>query len=182
MNPKVFQDALKEAEAELHQILIEEAAIEERRAELEKRAAKLTENIGHLAALAEDSEFKAQVIELGLSGGLTNAVLQVVTAADHPLTVSEIEEAIKKHGFTREKYQSILATLHVTLDRLSKKVGPIEKARDERGKNVYRPNPNYSSFKLAMDAVRLRSLLQVSQHIKPTRMVDEKGKPKDVIK
>ncbi len=180
MNPKVFQGALKEAEAELHQILIEEAAIEERRAELEKRAAKLTENIGHLAALAEDDTFKANVVALAQQRGLTNAVIIAIRAADRGLTVSQIEEAIKGQGFTRDKYQNILATLHVTLDRLSKKDGPIEQTRDERGKKVYKANPNYSSFKIAMDTVRLRKLLKDS--VKPVEMVDKEGKPKKVIK
>jgi hypothetical protein len=159
MNPNVFKDALKEAEAELDQVLVEEAAIEERRIELERRAAKLTENIGHLAALAHDSEFKAQVAQIGFDGGMTNAVLQVLRAADAALAVNEIKERIEPHGFTESKYQNILATLHIALDRLSKSDGPVEKLRDERGKKVYRTNPKYSPFKLALNRERVRALL-----------------------
>jgi hypothetical protein len=160
MNPDIFKDALKQAEAELDQVLAEEATIEERRIELERRAAKLTENIGHLAALADDSDFKKQVAQIGFEGGMTNAILTVLRAADIPLAVSEIKERIEPHGFTNEKYQNLLATLHIALDRLSKDSdSPIEKLRDERGKKVYRTNPNYSSFKLALNRTRIRELL-----------------------
>jgi len=184
MNPEIFKQALKEAEKELDQILTEEAAIEKRRVEIEKRAAKLTENISHLAALADDS-FKAQVQRIAIDSGLTNAVLQTLHAADAPLSVSEIRDRLEEKGFTK-KYQSILATLHITLDRLSKTdESMIEKLRDDRGKKVYRPNPNFSAFKLRMNADRIREALKApvtEETFKPTGMIDDKGKPKKVIK
>lgn len=163
MNPNVFKEALKEAETELDQILIEESALDERRLELEKRVARLTENISHLAALADDTtSFRSDILRMNADSGLNAIVLQVVHAADSPLTVVKIKERAEILGFNTSRYQNILATLHITLDRLSKNNGPVEKQKDAEGKKVYRPNPNYSPFKLALDPERLRKALQNS--------------------
>ena len=161
MNPNVFKEALKEAEAELDQILIEETAIDERRLELEKRVAKLTENISHLAALADDTTtFKSDVARLNADLGLNGIVMQTINASDEPLTVVEIKERAKASGFNTERYQNFLATLHITLDRLSKNDGPVQKLKDGEGTKVYQRNPNYNPWKRIFDPERMKELLQ----------------------
>lgn len=164
MNPEIFKQALKEAETELDQILLEEATLEERRTELERRAAKLTENIGHLAALTDDPTLKTRMAKMGSDIGMTNVVVQVLKAGDEPLTVSEIKNRIEKHGFTSDKYQNILATLHITLDRLCKNDGPVEKLRDSNGKKVYRPNPTYSPYRSIISSGFMKKALQEAIH------------------
>ena len=161
MDEQVFKTALKEAETELDRLLNEQAKIEQRRAQVEMDIAKLTEKIGHLAALSEGSDLKARLARNMSQSGLTSAILQVLKAEDVvALTVTMIRNRLQQNGFEVDKYQNILATLHITLNRLTK-TGQVKVLRDRKGKKAYKWNPEYTPFRI--DPVRLKQAIAATK-------------------
>lgn len=168
ISDELFKTALAEAETKLDQLLTEEAAIEQRHSEIDIEIAKITDKIGHLAALsAPQSGFRARFMRNNRELGITTAVENVLKAAEGSLTVSEVKDRLKHFGFDPNNYKNLMATLHVVLDRM-KKSEQVFGETNPRGRKVYQWNPNYSLLRFD------RRLLEETIRLHPRQRTRQK--------
>lgn len=132
MKKEDYKQALKRAEERLTKLL-------EQRAALDKRIAKLRQEIGSLAHLSgepkPDPTYRL-VADVKREMGLKGVCRQVLLASDEPLTPAEVILGIDRLGRQYEDYNSLLASVHTTLRRMAES-GEAEESSKE-GKKAYR--------------------------------------------
>ena len=136
MKKNVYKENLNIARQELVKLL-------EQREALDKRIAKLRQEIGSLAYLAGVGRPKAVLKLPGgakKQSGLKPACREVLRASDVPLTPDEVMEGIGRLGFHQGNYTNLLASVHTTLRRMTEN-GEVEES-SKGGKKAYRLKVN----------------------------------------
>jgi hypothetical protein len=159
ISDELFKTALAEAETRLDKLLTEQAAIEQRHAEIDIEIAKLTDKICHLAALTSDVSFKARFMRSALDIGLNNNLTSVLQATEEPLTVAEIKDRLKSFGYNETTQKNLLATLHVMLERM-KKADQVIQENNAQGRKAFKWNPNYKRFRITLDRKLLEEAIK----------------------
>ncbi len=127
------------------------AATEAAQAQLEHEIAKLTLDVAQVHEMV--GEIPKDNNAAKLTGdirewGLTDAVRVVMKAADRPLSAIDVRDRLKSMGFNVKQYQNDMATVNLTLERMSKQ-GEIDgTVKPSGGKRLYiwspiGPNPDW---------------------------------------
>jgi uncharacterized protein (UPF0335 family) len=142
---------LEQAQAELRRMVARHAELESEQAELERDIARLTQDIAQLHEICGEIPKDTGVAKLTTSvknWGLTEAIRVVMKAADRPLSAIDVRDRLKSMGFDVKQYQNDMATINLTLERLSKQ-GEIDgTVKKVGGKRLYiwspiGPNPEW---------------------------------------
>lgn len=143
-----YKKALDTARAEMAELTI-------KKEEIEKRIAQLRQTIVGLAALSEedsDEDIKLYIpslieraqtqaamnvarLMIGKTIGLTDAVREVLKAADGWQYPTEVRDGLERMGIDTQSYSNILASIHTILKRLAVK-GEVEEFKDKEGKGM----------------------------------------------
>ena len=128
----VYKQHLKEAGQELAKLL-------EQRDALDKRIAKLRQDMGSLAHLSGEPRtipvFKI-IADTRKQFGLKRACLEVLRASDEPLTPVEVAVGIERLGLNYDDQANLLASVHTTLRRMAQN-GEVEEI-PKAGKKAYK--------------------------------------------
>jgi hypothetical protein len=148
MTDNDYKKALDTARAEMAELII-------KKAEIEKRMARLKQTIASLSAMSEEDEDEdirlyipsdieraqraaAAGIARMMAGrtiGLTDAVREVLKAADGWQYPTEVRDGLERMGIDTASYSNILASIHTILKRLAAK-DEVEEFKDSEGKGV----------------------------------------------
>lgn len=124
LRPSGMNEKYKETVEELRRELDGATA---QHAQLEKRIAKLRAAITSFEQLNESDGFGEETQTLlgasrsavaGKAMGLTDSIRQVLKAANRPLLVREVKEALIARGYDVKRYQNISGAIPIVLKRL----------------------------------------------------------------
>jgi hypothetical protein len=156
MENETYSKALNQAQKELGELLAQEVELTTRIARLKQTIAGLTQLCGEAAPVPlPDFSMAAIMRELKtpkgklaalvglaalLSGdpnkmGLGNACVEVLKAADGPLTAEEVKEGLIMIAYDTSSSANILASIHTTLRRMVENKQVQESTKD--GKKAY---------------------------------------------
>jgi hypothetical protein len=127
-----YKQELKKAEQELAKLL-------EQREALDRRIAKLRQDLGSLAHLAGErgpSPISKLIADTKKQIGLKSSCLEVLRAYDEPLTPVEVAVGIERLGLNYSDSANLIASVHTTLRRMSE-AGEAEESSKE-GKKAYK--------------------------------------------
>lgn len=112
-------DALKQAKAELAELVGQ-------RRQLEERISVVAKAVDCLVALSEDKDYSSELpreLQAEVSedkNGITEEIRNFVFSQFIPVTAPQVRDALKQGGFSEEDYPNLLNVVHNTLRRLEK--------------------------------------------------------------
>ncbi len=176
-----WKQALRAARTEHHQLLQQRDEIDAKQAELdieretlEKRILQLQQTIASLSELVGESNFEKALARKPMLAidnlTLAKAIRAVLASANKYWTPIEVRDMLQLQGYQLQTYTNALASIHAVLKRLHDSGEAIRIAGAD-GKAMYR-------WKASLPTVPE----EPKTTYKPVSMVDEKGRPKNVIK
>jgi hypothetical protein len=129
MKKSDYKQNLDEAKQDLDKLV-------KRREALDRRIAKLRQDIVSLAQLSGDSGVALAsklIADTKKEFGLKSAVLEALRASDKPLTPAEVVAGIQRLGLSYDSKANLLASVHTTLRRMAQN-GEVEETQKDNKK------------------------------------------------
>jgi len=123
METENYRKALDEARRELTNTVRQQEELEQRIVDLRQTVTTLSRLCG------EEPEIEGQL-------GITDAVRMAVKSAPHPLTLTEVKEAVEEIGFPLWKQAAPLASVATILSRLVRG-GEVDREEKAGGKPTF---------------------------------------------
>lgn len=126
-----LQGYLERLFGDLDQLVAEDDVLQTKQVELSRRIASQTQKIAQIAATCEDDidprSRAARLVRTMREEGLSNRIRSIYRATEKPLTVVDVHNQLKAIGYPLQGYQNVLATLHLTINRLreQKELRPV---------------------------------------------------------
>src|SRR5260370_21619879 len=144
MDDALLREYIEQGRQELDRLLNEQDMIEKRRAEIDQEIANLAQRLIQLSNVLEpENAFARRLMQNMRDSGLTNAIREIYKAAgsNEALGAVDVKKRLEDIKF-KSDYQNILATIHLTINRLLAQNEILEqKSGDGKGKKVYFWNP-----------------------------------------